>query len=87
MISDESFQEEGRKEVQQQFRAMKYESDTLSVSMAVKDGERRLKDIMTMVGYKDPHHKFDSDSWLNIVDEEDPRGRVGVQWPWESKKE
>lgn len=37
MISDESFQEEGRKEVQQQFRAMKYESDTLSVSMAVKD--------------------------------------------------
>ena len=25
----------------------------------------------------------DADSWINIDDEEDPRGRVGVQWPWE----
>jgi hypothetical protein len=43
---------------------------------------------MAMVGYKEPHgREFDSDSWLNIVDEEDPRGRVGVHWPWENKKE
>lgn len=27
---------------------------------------------------------YDADSWINIQDEEDPRGRVGVQWPWEN---
>lgn len=26
---------------------------------------------------------YDDDSWINIKDDEDPRGRVGVQWPWE----
>jgi hypothetical protein len=25
----------------------------------------------------------DADSWMNIKDEEDPRGRVGVAWPWD----
>lgn len=25
----------------------------------------------------------DADSWMNIKDEDDKRGRVGVQWPWE----
>jgi len=36
-----------------------------------------------MVGYKDPQEKADDDSWLNIKDEDDPRGRVGVAWPWD----
>ena len=26
---------------------------------------------------------YDDDSWINIKDEEDQRGRIGVQWPWE----
>ena len=25
----------------------------------------------------------DSASWLSIQDEDDPRGRIGVEWPWE----
>jgi len=25
---------------------------------------------------------YDDDSWINIKDEEDQRGRVGLQWPW-----
>lgn len=29
----------------------------------------------------------DSDSWINIKDEEDPRGRVGIKWPWEEEEE
>mmetsp|Transcript_5013 Transcript_5013/g.9527 ORF Transcript_5013/g.9527 Transcript_5013/m.9527 type:complete len:148 (+) Transcript_5013:164-607(+) len=90
MIDDESFREDGRNEVKRQFRGMKCESGALSVSMAVKDGERRLKDLMAMVGYQEPSRndkEIDSDSWLNIIDEDDPRGRVGVQWPWENKKE
>ena len=28
--------------------------------------------------------KYDADSWMNIKDEDDKRGRVGVQWPWEN---
>ncbi len=26
---------------------------------------------------------YDADSWINIKDDEDKRGRVGVVWPWE----
>jgi hypothetical protein len=40
MIDDESFQKEGKNEVPRQFKAMKCESDALSVSMAVKDVSR-----------------------------------------------
>ncbi len=55
----------------------------------MKKGERRLKELKSMVGYVDRSEKTqadDADSWLNIDDEEDPRGRVGVQWPWDDKK-
>lgn len=56
-------------------------------------GDRRLRQMELMVGYS-ASNKFkesnlvsaessDADSWINIDDEEDPRGRVGVQWPWE----
>jgi hypothetical protein len=45
-------------------------------------GARRLQQVRSMVGYKNPQTESDEDSWLNIKDEEDPRGRVGVQWPW-----
>jgi hypothetical protein len=27
--------------------------------------------------------RYDADSWINIKDDEDKRGRVGVMWPWE----
>ena len=44
-----------------------------------------------MVGYqeKQPNHNNTqtvndtSDSWLNIEDEDDQRGRVGQKWPWD----
>ena len=41
-----------------------------------------------MVGYIDKtetNKVQDSDSWLNIDDKEDPRGRVGTNWPWNEK--
>jgi hypothetical protein len=44
-------------------------------------GARKLKELRSIVGYqKEEEH---ADSWLNIQDDEDPRGRVGVSWPWE----
>ncbi len=44
-------------------------------------GDRKLKELRSIVGYREKEN--DVDSWLNIQDEEDPRGRVGVSWPWE----
>ena len=53
-------------------------------------GERKLRELEAMVGYSPKkqstsmsHESYDDDSWINIKDEEDPRGRVGLQWPWE----
>jgi len=42
-----------------------------------------LKQVQSMVGHRAATK--DADSWLNIDDQEDPRGRVGVEWPWQKK--
>ncbi|KAL7483361.1 hypothetical protein ACHAW6_009036 [Cyclotella cf. meneghiniana] len=77
---------------------MKKGTDSLSKSMAFSEGERRLKELRSMVGLVPTKRltqqrdetasavgdeSYDPDSWINIKDDEDPRGRVGVQWPWE----
>jgi hypothetical protein len=36
-INDDSFKHQGRDEVQRQFRALKHETDALTISMAVKE--------------------------------------------------
>ena len=61
-------------------------------------GERKLKELQSMVGIiprkqtqsssgstnnDDEGSYYDPDSWMNIKDEDDKRGRVGVQWPWQ----
>jgi len=79
--------------------------DTISKTMALTEGERKMKEISTMVGYIPVHRSsdqqqttnnesktensssFDADSWINIQDDEDKRGRMGVQWPWQKKEE
>ena len=78
---------------------MKKDTDDLSKSMAFSEGERRLRELEAMVGYsanRKPDEQssnamspesYDTDSWINIKDEEDPRGRVGVQWPWEEDED
>ena len=79
---------------------MKRQLDTISKTMALTEGERKMKEISTMVGYNIPAHRsdqqtnnesegssFDDDSWINIQDDEDKRGRMGVQWPWQKKEE
>ena len=48
-------------------------------------GRRRLKDLRAIIGYQ--KQDDDTDSWLNIKDEDDPRGRVGVSWPWEQSND
>ena len=87
-IPDPTFQTSSKKEVQSSFERYKNETDALTIQMALREGERQLEQVRSMVGYvgADNAAKTDGDSWLNIDDEEDPRGRVGVAWPWERKK-
>ncbi|KAL7443703.1 hypothetical protein ACHAXM_009114 [Skeletonema potamos] len=73
-------------------------TDNLSKTMAFNDGERRLRQLEAMVGYNrrsttsvdekaSAEESYEADSWINIKDEEDKRGRVGVAWPWERDNE
>ena len=72
----------------QNLRTAEPVTDALTIQMALREGERQLEQVKSMVGYVGPDDaaKKDEDSWLNTDDEEDPRGRVGVMWPWEQKK-
>ena len=60
--------------------------------LSFQKGQRRLKEFKSMVGYIDTSNNSnstedqDADSWLNIDDKEDPRGRVGTNWPWNESK-
>lgn len=87
-IPDPTFQSSSKKEVQTSFGRYKNETDALTIQMALREGERQLEQVRSMVGYVGAENaaKTDDDSWLNIDDEDDPRGRVGVVWPWEQKK-
>uniref|UniRef100_A0A7S2K2A3 Complex 1 LYR protein domain-containing protein n=1 Tax=Leptocylindrus danicus TaxID=163516 RepID=A0A7S2K2A3_9STRA len=84
---DDAWREQVAREIRDSFRLKATETDKLSVTMAVTDGDRKLVQLQSMVGYQqknDVNDSGDNDSWLNIVDEGDQRGRVGMQWPWET---
>jgi len=87
MIPDEQWRIHARDEVRQSFGAYKQETDNLSISMAIKEGDRRLNELQNMVGYTHSTTKTDTDSWLNIDDKDDPRGRVGLEWPWDKSED
>lgn len=58
-----------------------------TVVILIAQGDRKLVQLQSMVGYQqndDGTESANDSSWLNTVDEEDKRGRVGMQWPWES---
>eukprot|EP00978_Attheya_sp_CCMP212_P016192 scaffold42226_cov45-Attheya_sp.AAC.5 len=82
VIPDTPWRIQAQTEVRTTFRRNASETDRMALKMTVADGARRLQQVRSMVGYKNPQTESDEDSWLNIKDEEDPRGRVGVQWPW-----
>lgn len=73
-------QEDLRQQVQNEFRAHKTLDDPFNIQRALAEGKRRYEELQEFTGSK---NKFDGDSWINTKDEEDPRGRVGVGWPWD----
>ena len=84
IIPDDHWRSQCKEEVRKTFKLEQNEKDQLRITMAVKEGERKLKDVQSMVGFKGTESQSDdADSWLNIDDEVDPRGRVGTDWPWE----
>lgn len=83
LIQDETDRENAFLEVKRDFKAHAALQNTLATQMAVTDGLRKLKQVQSMVGYSDENTEDDQDSWLNTPDTEDPRGRVGTEWPWQ----
>ncbi|CAJ1961739.1 unnamed protein product [Cylindrotheca closterium] len=71
--------EELIEQVKYEFRSNQRDNDPFQVQRALADGKRRFQELQEMTGYK---KQLDADSWLNIRDVEDPRGRVGEGWPW-----
>lgn len=87
LIPDEEWRVHCHNEIRTSFELNKNESSRLSRMAAVKEGEKKLDQLKSMVGYRDPKDTTsDEDSWLNIKDDEDPRGRVGIDWPWDKKE-
>lgn len=72
-------QDELTNQVKMEFRSNQHDHDPFQVQRAMADGKRRFQELQEMTGYK---KQLNADSWLNIKDEEDPRGRVGQGWPW-----
>uniref|UniRef100_A0A7S0CAZ8 Uncharacterized protein n=1 Tax=Proboscia inermis TaxID=420281 RepID=A0A7S0CAZ8_9STRA len=82
-ISDSMSKEHAKEEI---IKGYRLNVSTPSKSMAFKEGERKLQQFCSMVGYHHPSMNLnDDDSWLNIDDKEDERGRVGDLWPWQEK--
>jgi len=79
-------------EIRREFRAQKHETDPFQRQRAVADGQRRAAELRGLTGEPDDDdptkkdaavlQQEDADSWINIVDPEDQRGRVGSGWPW-----
>eukprot|EP00529_Nitzschia_sp_RCC80_P027897 CAMPEP_0113467418 /NCGR_PEP_ID=MMETSP0014_2-20120614/14804_1 /TAXON_ID=2857 /ORGANISM="Nitzschia sp." /LENGTH=246 /DNA_ID=CAMNT_0000359725 /DNA_START=185 /DNA_END=925 /DNA_ORIENTATION=- /assembly_acc=CAM_ASM_000159 len=84
--------DELRDEIRREFRAQKHETDPFQRQRAVADGQRRAAELRGLTGEPDDDdptkkdaavlQQEDADSWINIVDPEDQRGRVGSGWPW-----
>ena len=81
-------------EIRREFRAQKHETDPFQRQRAIADGQRRAEELRGLTGEPDVKRnkntttaaavlqQEDADSWINIVDPEDQRGRVGSGWPW-----
>ena len=68
-----------RAQVQKEFQINKVDNNPLSVKQNIAEGQRRFEELQEFTGQS---NKFTGESWINIQDPDDPRGRVGTGWPW-----
>jgi len=72
-------QDDLRAQVRKEFQIHKHDTDPFTVKQNISEGQRRFEELKEFTGQS---NKFSGDSWINIQDPDDPRGRVGTGWPW-----
>lgn len=94
-IDDLAWQKQLKKDVSDSYKRNRGEMDPTAIKMCMREGERQLAQLRSIVGdsnkksssipnkASDLHNRNDPDSWINIPDKQDPRGRVGTHWPWQ----
>ena len=67
-------------QVKSEFKSHKTMTDSFNIQRSLVDGKRRFEELRELTGSS---RNKDGDSWLNTPDKDDPRGRVGLGWPWD----
>lgn len=73
-----------QEQVRHEFRRNKADTDTFNIQRALSEGKRRFAELQEFIG---DNSKYEGNSWMNIQDAEDPRGRVGQGWPWQKRND
>ena len=72
-----------KQQIRQEFKAHSQDQDPFNIQRALQEGQRRLDELQDFTGQNHSKYEQDMQSWINIDDKEDPRGRVGQGWPWQ----
>jgi hypothetical protein len=85
LMDNEEDRQDAYQEVKRAFKTHSVLQDTMGKQMAVTEGERQLQQVQSLTGASvSVAHK--KDSWLDTHHEEDQRGRVGTDWPWQRRE-
>lgn len=68
-------------QVRKEFRTHMADTDPFNIQRALAEGKRRFEELQQLTG--GDNNNNGGNSWMNIQDDEDPRGRVGHGWPWQ----
>eukprot|EP00536_Pseudo-nitzschia_multiseries_P004977 jgi/Psemu1/303018/fgenesh1_kg.89_\ len=72
-------QDDLREQVKREFRINMHDTDSFAVKRNLAEGQRQFEELKEFTGQS---NKYTGESWINIQDPDDPRGRVGTGWPW-----
>lgn len=72
-------QEDLMEQVRKEFKVNKRVTNPFTVKQNIAEGQRRFEELQEFTGQS---NKYKGESWMNIQDPDDPRGRIGTGWPW-----
>jgi len=92
-IDDPKWRNQLRSDVRKGYKDVIGSTDSIVIQMALKEGDVRLKQLHSIICYDSttneakrklqPEEKAgELSSWIHLNNEEDQRGRVGIDWPW-----
>jgi hypothetical protein len=91
LIPDDSLRIDLKRQILSDFKQNMNMNENSIVRVLIQEAQRHLVMLQSMgsgsskLKSKQPlnnNDNIDSNSWLGMDDPEDPRGRVGVKWPW-----